>query len=492
MYSIRLYISSVLKRAGNSANFGKRLAHSYSLSNTIHDIVALSGTAREGDSVTVKGHIRNVKTMKSHAFIDVADGATHDTVNILLPDPKLTTELPLRVGQAVEVVGEFKKLEVKENVNEIHCKEMKVVGIVPERYPIQKKATSMDFLRTLPTLRHRTATVASVFRFRSYLEGSFMDFFRSEQFIKVSPPTLTSSDCEGAGELFYVASTGKKNFFKKNAYLTVSTQLHLEVLAASLNRVWTLTPCFRAENSDTNRHLSEFWMLEAEISHVDHVRQLTQFAQKMLQSVIQLKGDASLAAVGGFEDMSLSYRSQEKVDILSQRWNTLLGDQEWPTITYKQALEIINKNKGQETELNWGDTLTTEHEKWLAGTHFQKPVFVTDYPKFQKPFYMRQSSPEVYDAKQPTVACFDLILPEIGELIGGSLRIHDHQELTREIESRGMDKKALDWYIGLRENSTVPHGGFGMGFERLVMYLSAQDNIRDVIPFPRFPGLCKC
>ncbi|CAH2352473.1 asparagine--tRNA ligase, mitochondrial [[Candida] railenensis] len=492
MYSARLSIGSVSKKAGNFSFLGKRLAHSHALSNTVHDIVAHSGTAKEGESVTVKGHIRNVKTMKSHAFIDVSDGATHHAVNILLPDPKLTTDLHLKVGQAVEVVGEFKKSEVKDNVNEIHCKEMTVIGNVPDKYPIQKKATSMDFLRTLPTLRHRTATVASVFRFRSYLEGCFMDFFRSESFIKVSPPTLTSSDCEGAGELFYVGSTGKKNFFKKNAYLTVSTQLHLEVLAASLNRVWTLTPCFRAENSDTNRHLSEFWMLEAEISHVEHVHQLTQFAQKMLQSVVQSKGEASKTVVGGFEDMSSSYRSQEKVDILSQRWNTLLEDQQWPTITYKQALEIINENKGQETELQWGDTLTTEHEKWLAGTHFQKPVFVTDYPKFQKPFYMRQSSPDVYDSEQPTVACFDLIIPEIGELIGGSLRIHDYQELTREIESRGMDKKALDWYIGLRENGTVPHGGFGMGFERLVMYLSAQDNIRDVIAFPRFPGSCNC
>lgn len=461
------------------ARSSTRHASSYALAPTVKETLEV----QDGD-VTVNGHIRTVKTLKNHAFIDVTDGTSPQTLNVLL-DQSLAAEKKLRVGQSIALVAGVRRLAVK--ATEFFCDpsrnalhRLEVVGAVPERYPIQKKATSMDFLRTLPTLRHRTATLASIARMRSHVEAALMSFYSAEQFTKVAPPILTSSDCEGAGELFYVAPVGgKSRFFKRNAYLTVSTQLHLELLAPSLGRVWTLTPCFRAENSDTNRHLSEFWMLEAEISYVRDVRQLTHFAQRMLEAVV--------SNTAGLNDLKASYRDEAQRLLVQQRWNSLQTQGDWPTITYGEALDIINEHAN--ANLSWGSSLSTEHEKWLA-RYFEGPVFVTDYPKFQKPFYMSHSIN--YNEEKPTVACFDLIVPEIGELIGGSMRIHSHAQLMAEIEAHKMDGAALEWYTLLRQNGTVPHGGFGMGFERLLMYLSGQNNIRDVIAFPRYPGLCQC
>lgn len=475
--------------------------YSHSLLQTVHDVIQSTQSSPVGTVLAVKGHIRSIKFWKTHGFIDISDGTTSQVLNIILGDPKELSERKLKVGQSIEIVGEVVKLKVKDGVNEILCSpvssatanhKLELIGDVPENYPIQKKKTSLEFLRTLPTLRHRTATVSSVFRFRLYLESAFNDFFQSEQCIKVSPPIITASDCEGAGELFTVKQDGNDKFFDSKAFLTVSTQLHLEVLAPSLNRVWTLTPCFRAENSDTNRHLSEFWMLEAELCYIDDVKQLTEFSQRMIQHVVKKQSNSTSTSTysSGFDDLFNSYRDKQKKELLSQRWETLSGDELWPTITYDTALDILNTHKPGQAHLPWGATISTEHEKWLAGSHFKGPVFITDYPKDQKPFYMKNS--RVFNPEKPTVACYDLIIPEVGELIGGSLRIHDYDELIQEIEKRNMNKQVLDWYISLRENGTVPHGGFGMGFERLIMYLSAQDNIRDVIPFPRFPGNCKC
>jgi asparaginyl-tRNA synthetase len=321
------------------------------------------------------------------------------------------------------------------------------------------------------------------------LELKFFEYFNSKDFVKVSPPLITSSDCEGSGEQFKVESVQKfdldsANFFGKPTYLTVSTQLHLEVLSQSLNRAWTLSPCFRAENSNTNRHLSEFWMLEAEISYVDDVRQLTDFTEDMIRYVTKFLTSS---------DLLVSRFNKEEVLVMKQRWENILRDEKWPTITYTEAIEIINKvmNKGRlKNRLAWGDSIQTPHEKWLAGTHFQSPVFITDYPASEKPFYMPKS--KIYDPERPTVACYDLIIPEIGELVGGSVREHDYDTLIQEMKQRGMNTDELDWYLSTRQNGTVPHGGFGMGFERLVAYLSAMDNIKDVIPFPRVSQSCNC
>lgn len=466
----------------------------FSLTPTLGKIVDSNGV--HGEPVKLSGHIRTCRTMKKMSFVDISDGASSAVLNVIFPGEDSIANYNLKVGQSVEIYGEWRDLPVKQRL-EIHCDpsqanhSVSIIGQVPDRYPIQKKATSLEFLRTLPTLRHRTRTLGQILRARSFIEGSLMDYFRREDFIKVSPPIISGSDCEGAGELFYVGSTGKKNFFKKSTYLTVSTQLHLEVLSAALNRVWTMTPCFRAENSDTTRHLSEFWMLEAEVAYVDDVRQLTTLCDNMLKSIVQdMKSHKTFSS-----EMESSFPNEDTMAKIKERWATFENSNlSWPTITYSMALEIINdvQRADNSKKLEWGATLNTEHEKWLAGEYFKTPVFVTDYPSFQKPFYMRKSNPEIYDPEKPTVACFDLLIPEVGELIGGSLRIHDYDELMEQIEERKMDKKALEWYISLRRNGTVPHGGFGLGFERLVMYLSGTENIRDTIPFPRTPGHCQC
>ncbi|GMF03156.1 unnamed protein product [Ambrosiozyma monospora] len=262
-------------------------------------------------------------------------------------------------------------------------------------------------------------------------------------------------------------------------------------MCAALSRVWTLTPCFRAEESDTNRHLSEFWMLEAEIAFIDHVDQLTKFSEMMIKHVVsKLVRDVDSFGT----DLLESVLSKEQVQQIRQRWDMLLA-KEWDSITYTKAIEILKDAHAKDNtifkyEPVWGEGLRSEHEKWLAGSYFKNPVFVTDYPIDEKAFYMSINSDESTPTK--TVACFDLLVPDIGELIGGSMREHDLKKLEAEIQRRGMNLESFDWYLALRENGSVPHGGFGMGFERLLQYLSCTDNIRDVIPFPRSVNNCPC
>lgn len=346
-----------------------------------------------------------------------------------------------------------------------------VVGDVPDDYPIQKKATTFQFLRQLPTIRHRTSTLASILRLRSFLEAELMVFFSQAGFTKVAPPMITGADCEGAGEQFQLVGN---DFFGKPVGLTVLTQLHLEVLAMSLNRVWTLTPCFRAEMSHTNRHLSEFWMLEAEIAWVDELPQLLSFTESMIKTLARSVKDNA-------DDLTMSRFNKTDIATMHARWDSILTEK-WPIITYREALDLINANGGN---LTYGDDISTADEKWLAGEHFHSPVFVINYPKDQKPFYMP-------DNGDGTVACYDLLVPEIGELVGGSLREYRHDILVKEMQDRGMNVTDMEWYLLLRKNGTMPHGGFGLGFERLVAYLSAMDNIKEVIPFPRAPEHCQC
>lgn len=444
----------------------------------------------ENTVVEALGHVKAVRAFKNLHFVDVSDGSTNQTLNVVLLD---TSESAFRVGQSVLFSGKWirsrgnQDYELQYDPNKSGHRAL-VVGDVPELYPIQKKAMSYPFLRTLPTLRHRTSTMASILRLRSQLEGLFFRFFEENDVVKVHAPILTSSDCEGAGEQFSVNVTDrdpKDPFFGKPAFLTVSTQLHLEVLSQSLNRVWALTPCFRAENSNTNRHLSEFWMLEAELSHVQSVQQLCDFTEDMVRyvtrDVIERMGD----------DLVASRYSKEEKEHMAANWQLLVAHKQWPRITYTEAIEIINqvKNKGRlKGRLSWGDDLQTEHEKWLAKDHFKSPIFVTDYPLAQKPFYMPQSG----TTERPTVACFDLLVPDIGELVGGSVREHNYDKLKQELEERNMSVEEMDWYLSLRKNGTVAHGGFGLGMERLVAYLAGIANIKDVIAFPRSPGSCSC
>lgn len=494
-------------------------------------------------TVTAKGHIRAVRAFKNVGFLDLSDGSGPHSLNVVFEHPERVLG-NFRVGQSVSVIGrwvESKGTQAFDLVYDIDeaGHSLQVVGDVPETYPIQKKSMTYQFLRQWPVLRHRTALLALVLRFRSQMETAFGAFFAENGFTKVSPPLITGSDCEGAGEQFTVERRAERKgieleigskgpqkegldevqslsnepqsdgsrgsmlepkngakppFFGKNAYLTVSTQLHLEALALSLNRAWTLTPCFRAEDSNTNRHLSEFWMLEAELCYVENVQELTDFTEAMIRSVARSLSTENVIS-GGLFDLTASRFEKKEAETIRGRFKTVLADTKWPSITYAEAIDILNstKNKGRlKGRLAWGDSILTEHEKWLAGVHFLSPVFITDYPAAQKPFYMPKSSAEVYDSERPTVACFDLILPEIGELVGGSIREHNYEKLVDAMTLQNMNIEEMEWYLSTRQNGSVPHGGFGMGFERLVAYLAAMDNIKDVIPFPRAPETCQC
>lgn len=484
----------------------RQRAHLSCLAPTIGEI--FTHPPKVDSQVIARGHIKSIRSFKNIGFIDISDGSSFLTLNVVFLDPDHVFEQSkFKVGQSVVVKGKWIESQGKQNYELQYDRndpshEILVLGDVPDNYAIQKKHQTLQYLRGVPTLRHRTGTLASVMRFRSNVELAIMKYFSTNDFVKVSPPMVTSSDCEGAGEMFVVTPLNNNSkevnekFFGKDAYLTVSTQLHLEVLALSLNRVWSLSPCFRAEDSNTNRHLSEFWMLEAEMCYIEKVHQLTDFVENMIRLVVQhIQDDTSQYKLGGVEDLHKSRYSKEEVDKMTTRWNTILSEKPWPSITYTEAIDLINKikNKGRlKGRVAWGDSILTEHEKWLAGSHFQSPVFITDYPADQKPFYMPPSDASVFDPERPTVACFDLVVPDIGELIGGSVREHRYEPLVAEIEKRGMVAETLDWYLSTRTNGSVPHGGFGMGFERLIAYLAAMENIKDVTAFPRAPQVCAC
>lgn len=453
-------------------------------------------TPESNISVEINGWVSSSRVSKNVAFLDIKDGTTDEGIQCVIRPPTL---LPTNIknGTGINVNGVWSEGKGKQKyevqVNDKNGGKVNILGEVDELFPMIKKDNSAQFLRTIPEYRWRDERLAAILRFRSQVETTLVNFFDSQSFTKTHPPLVTASDCEGAGELFKIESSSKldknEKFFNKDAFLTVSTQLHLETLCSALNRVWTLSPCFRAEESDTNRHLSEFWMLEVEISFVNDVSQLTKFAEKMIKSVVQ-------NLVDNRDNMGsnlINTSDKSNVEKMTNRWNMLLS-KEWDSITYTKAIEILqtsydSKTANFTTRPQWGDSLKSEHEKWLAGEYFKNPVFVTDYPLEEKAFYMKINE---LTETGPTVACFDLLVPEIGELIGGSMREHDLDRLRNEIARRNMDTEPLNWYLKLRENGSVPHGGYGMGFERLLQYLSRTENIREVIPFPRSANCCLC
>lgn len=457
--------------------------------------------------VQLNGWIDSYRLSKNVAFLDIVDGTTSESVQCVVRPPSLLPK-NIKSGSSVKIDGlwcegrgkQNFELQVSDKNNTGNSKpaSIEIMGTVTDLFPMINKNHTNKFLRGIPEYRLKNPSLSALLRFRSQVETTLVNFFDSQNFTKTHPPLITASDCEGAGELFKIESASKipknEKFFGKDAFLTVSTQLHLEVLSAALNRVWTLTPCFRAEESDTNRHLSEFWMLEAEIAFIDDVNQLTNFAELMIKSVV-------LNLTNNHNNMGtnlINTVDKSLVDIMKNRWNMLLS-KKWNSITYTEAIKIIqnhydNENNTAEFTIrpNWGDSLQSQHEKWLAGEYFQNPIFVTDYPLAEKAFYMKINEPGRDGELDKTVACFDLLVPEIGELIGGSVREYDLTKLTEEINRRNMDITPLQWYLNLRENGSVPHGGFGMGFERLLQYLSCTNNIREVIPFPRSANNCLC
>lgn len=453
------------------------------------------------DSISIHGWIKSIRILKRVAFLDLQDGTSVNPLRIVVP---LTTTddaqflKNLKTGQTLSVSNAvWQDTPNREQPFELQIKSpvdsIQLIGPVSENYPLQKKFQTLPYLRTLPTLKYRTSYLSAILRLRSFVELQFMLYFQKSHFTKVSPPILTSNDCEGAGELFQVSthqSSTASSYFGKPTYLTVSTQLHLEILALSLSRCWTLSPCFRAERSDTPRHLSEFWMLEVEMCFVNSIQELTSFVETTMKHVINACVDnqeellpKQFVSLQEDEASSRPSLDQEKQQIKS-RWQSLVNE-EWQTITYTQAIEILKKHHNQDLhfqyEPEWGQPLQTEHEKFLAGEYFKSPVFVTDYPRVCKAFYMKQNS-----TPNDTVACFDLLVPGMGEIIGGSLREDDYDKLCKEMKERGMNKSGeLDWYLSLRKEGSAPHGGFGLGFERFISYLYGNHNIRDAIPFHR-------
>ena len=381
--------------------------------------------------------------------------------------------------------------------------------------PLQPKYQTPEFLRTIPHLRARVPSHALLLRLRSQLIASVTSFFNDRGFVQTHTPIITSSDCEGAGEVFKVSpnepvetkdsvpqssDSGADHYFRTPKYLTVSAQLHLEALAQAVNRVWTLSPVFRAERSDTPRHLSEFYMLEAEMCFTDNLDQVMDLVEDMLRTCVTtlMSSRVALELTGESgpnhtQDSNIADTLDDQegplaVAALRQRWVGLSAPN-WPRVTYTRAMDILSaapaSTFAQTPSFHHG--FQAEHERYLANVLGQgKPVFITHYPTAQKPFYMSPSS------GSQTAECFDLLVPGQCELVGGSLRQHRAEDLIATMRDRGIEGRALDWYLDLRRYGSVPHGGFGLGFDRLVAYLGGIANVRDVVVFPRWVGRCEC
>ncbi len=446
---------------------------------------------RVGNTVTVKGWLRSKRDSKAGiSFLAVHDGSCFDSIQAVVPNTLANYDsevLALSTGCAVEVTGTLVESEGKGQQVEIQASDVTVVGGVddPESYPIAKKRHSFEFLRTQAHLRTRTNTFGAITRVRHQLAKSIHQFFHDNGFFWVNTPIITASDCEGAGELFRVSTLDFANlprrsdgtvdhdqdFFGSEAFLTVSGQLAVESHCLSMSKVYTFGPTFRAENSHTSRHLAEFWMVEPEIAFAD-LDQDAALAEALLRAVITDLLEHCQ------DDMAFF---QQRIDntVIERLENIVKAD--FARMSYTEAIGILeNCSQSFEFPVSWGMDLASEHERYLAETHVGRPVVVTDYPKDIKAFYMRLN-----DDGQ-TVAAMDVLAPGVGEIIGGSQR----EERLDVLDSRMDDtlKHDLWWYRDLRRYGTVPHAGFGLGFERLLAYVTGMENVRDVIPFPRTPG----
>jgi asparaginyl-tRNA synthetase len=436
----------------------------------------------------VRGWIRTQRTSKNLAFIELNDGSCFKNLQIVYGDALANfnevNKFPL--GSALKISGQLLPSPAPGQPFELKASKIEAIGLSSLDYPLQKKRHSFEYLRTIPHLRPRTNTFMAVFRVRSLLAYAIHSFFHERGFVYVHTPIITGSDCEGAGQMFHVTTLDPKNpprleggeidfgqdFFGRETNLTVSGQLNVEGFCLAFNRVYTFGPTFRAENSNTQRHASEFWMIEPEIAFAD-LNDDMQLAEDMLKYAIRFILDHApqeMEFFNRFIDTSLLQRLQ------------LVVDAKFEHVTYSQAIEILQKADGTfNFPVKWGSDLQTEHERYLTEKIFNKPVFVTDYPKAIKAFYMRLND------DNRTVAAMDLLVPEVGEIIGGSQREERQDVLKQRIAEMGLKESDYGWYLDLRRFGGTPHAGFGLGFERAVMYLTGMENIRDVIPYPRTP-----
>ncbi len=436
-------------------------------------------------AVRVQGWVRTKRDSKAFSFVEINDGSCLANIQVIVdatvPDYE-TSILPLRTGASIEVEGELVESQGKGQKWEMVAKSVIVHGNADEDYPLQKKGHNAEFLRSISHLRPRSNLFGCVFRVRSRLAYAVHQFFQDKGFVNVHTPIITASDCEGAGEMFQVktlsggASDGEKGseeFFGKPAFLTVSGQLEGETFACALSNIYTFGPTFRAENSHTTRHASEFWMIEPEMAFCDLEADMT-LAEELVKYLVcdVLENCAEdLELFGKFVDKGLMERLR------------FVRDRSFERVTYTEAVELLEKS-GEEFEfpVEYGANLQSEHERYLTEQHFKCPVTVYNYPKEIKPFYMRLNDDD------KTVAAMDLLVPGIGEIVGGSQREERLDILKGNMEREGLKEEEYWWYVDLRRYGTVPHAGFGLGFERMLMFVTGVANIRDVIPFPRVPG----
>ena len=445
---------------------------------------------QDGQAVTLCGWAKTIRDSKKIGFIELTDGSCFKSLQVVFQADKL--ENYTEIAKA----GTYTSLEVKGRIVltpqakqpfEVNADEITILGSCPSDYPLQKKRHSVEFLRTMPHLRPRTNTFSAAFRVRSAAAYAIHRFFQEQGFVYVHTPIFTGSDCEGAGEMFRVTTLDLNNvpktedgqvdfsqdFFKRSTQLTVSGQLEAEAMALAFGKVYTFGPTFRAEESYTPRHAAEFWMIEPEMAFAD-LNDYMNTAEAMTKYVIRYVLDTcpdEMAFFNQFFDKGLIERLE------------LVANSDFGRITYTDAVELLKQHNDEfQYKVDWGTDIQTEHERYITEQVFHKPVYVTDYPKEIKSFYMRANE----DGR--TVAAADMLVPGIGELIGGSQREERLDVLEQRMAEIGMSTEGYEWYLELRKYGTAQHAGFGLGFERLVMYLTGIPNIRDVLPFPRTCG----
>ena len=442
-------------------------------------------------TIKIGGWVRSIRDSKTFGFIVLNDGTFFEPIQIVYSDvlPNFSDISKTNVGAALIVEGTLVATPSAKQPFEIQATDIFIEGTSTPDYPLQKKRHTVEYLRTISHLRARTNTFSAVFRVRSLIAYAIHRFFQERDFVYVHTPIITGSDCEGAGEMFRVTVLDpsdpprlpdgsvdfSRDFFGKETNLTVSGQLNGETYAMAFKNIYTFGPTFRAENSNTTRHAAEFWMIEPEIAFAD-LEDDMDLAESMIKYIINYvleNAPEEMKFFNSFVDKGLIERLQH------------VASSDFGRVTYTDAIKILEKHNDEfEYKVSWGCDLQTEHERFLTEKEFKKPVFVIDYPKEIKAFYMKQNE----DGK--TVAAMDCLVPGIGEIIGGSQREDDYDKLLARIDELGLKREDYEFYLDLRKYGTARHAGFGLGFERCVMYLTGMGNIRDVLPFPRTVGSC--
>lgn len=449
----------------------------------------LSGT-KEDEEVIILGWVRTKRVSPNVAFLEINDGSSLANVQVVIDKPEEYPELEeILTGASVRVKGRVVRVQGREQDYEVHCQDLLLIGKADQTFPLQKKRHTFEYLREIAHLRPRTNTFGVINRFRSKMSFAIHRFFQERNFYYIHSPIITASDCEGAGELFRVTSLDleklgrevqpvnfQDDFFADETFLTVSGQLEGELLCTALGDVYTFGPTFRAENSNTSRHLSEFWMIEPEMAFCE-LEEMLILAEDFVKFIINASLEECTEEMDFFNRWIDRGRQKLLQDILKA---------DFVTVSYTEAVEILKKARVDfEFPVDWGLDLQSEHERYLTEKYFKAPVMVIDYPRDIKAFYMRVNDDE------KTVRAVDVLMPGVGEIIGGSQREERYDVLENNMRQHGLDLERYRWFLDIRRYGTVPHSGFGLGFERMLMYLSGMENIRDVIPFPRTPRHAK-